>query len=144
MERSDGRARSPASSRESARSSPPHPLPRGLSTGRAGRPRLDRLARRQALGRFRSACEPARPWFETTAGPAFWSTPQKPIALTVRETWDPGWKALLDGKPVKIQRKSAVFLNIDIPSGQHELILKYDPVEVRIGHGGLILLVWFS
>ena len=34
---------------------------------------------------------------------------QRPIALTVRETWDPGWKALLDGKPVKIQPKSAGF-----------------------------------
>ncbi len=56
-----------------------------------------------------------------------------PIALTVRETWDPGWTALLDGKPAKIQGKSPVFLNIDIPSGQHELILEYDPIEVRLG-----------
>ena len=59
--------------------------------------------------------------------------PRRPITLTVRETWDPGWKALLDGQPVKIQRKSTVFLNIEIPAGQHELILKYDPIEVRLG-----------
>ncbi len=30
--------------------------------------------------------------------------------LVVRETWDPGWRALLDGKPVEIQAKSGVFL----------------------------------
>ena len=65
--------------------------------------------------------------------------------LTFRETWDPGWTALLDGRPVKIRPKTGVFLDVDIPSGQHELILKYDPVEVRIGlavtFGGLVLLI---
>ena len=55
------------------------------------------------------------------------------LTLTLRETWDPGWKALLDHQPTKIQRKSPVFLNIEIPAGQHELILKYDPLEVRLG-----------
>jgi hypothetical protein len=53
--------------------------------------------------------------------------------LTVRETWDPGWKALLDGQTVEVQPKSRVFLNIEVPSGQHELILSYDPGEVRLG-----------
>jgi hypothetical protein len=53
--------------------------------------------------------------------------------LTVRETWDPGWKAQLDGKPVEIRPKSAVFMSIEIPAGQHELILNYDPDEVRLG-----------
>ena len=65
--------------------------------------------------------------------------------LTIRETWDSGWTALLDGVPVKIRPKSRVFLDVDIPSGQHELILKYDPIEVRIGLafslGGLVLLI---
>jgi hypothetical protein len=55
--------------------------------------------------------------------------------LVVRETWDPGWRALLDGKPVEIQAKSGVFLDIQIPSGQHELVLEYDPSEVRLGLG---------
>jgi hypothetical protein len=51
--------------------------------------------------------------------------------ITMRETWDPGWKAVLDGKPVKTQGKSPVFVNIEVPPGQHELILRYDPDEVR-------------
>jgi uncharacterized membrane protein YfhO len=51
----------------------------------------------------------------------------------------------LDGVPVRIRPKSRVFLDVDIPSGQHELILKYDPTEVRIGllvsSSGLVLLI---
>jgi hypothetical protein len=53
--------------------------------------------------------------------------------LVVRETWDPGWQAFLDGKSVEIRAESGVFLSIQIPSGQHELILEYDPSEVRLG-----------
>ena len=59
--------------------------------------------------------------------------PRPFLTLTVRETWVPGWKALIDGQAAKIQRKSPVFFNIEIPAGQHELILKYDPLEVRLG-----------
>jgi hypothetical protein len=54
-------------------------------------------------------------------------------SITLRETWDSGWGALLDGKPVKIQAKWVVFQEIELPPGHHELILKYDPIEVRIG-----------
>jgi uncharacterized membrane protein YfhO len=65
--------------------------------------------------------------------------------LVVRETWDPGWRARLDGKPIEIQAKSGVFLNIQVPSGQHELVLEYDPIEVRLGLGvstcALVLLI---
>jgi hypothetical protein len=70
-----------------------------------------------------------------------------PAADTLRvcETHDPGWKARLDGKTAKIQRKSPVFLDIDVPAGQHELILNYDPDEVRLGLavslGSLVLVI---
>jgi hypothetical protein len=58
---------------------------------------------------------------------------EEPHTLTVRETRDPGWTAILDGKLIKIQGKSPVFLNINIPAGKHKVILKYDPAEVRLG-----------
>ncbi len=57
----------------------------------------------------------------------------RPESLVVSEIFDPGWTALLDGKFSELREKSAVFLNINIPEGHHELILKYDPIEVRIG-----------
>jgi len=53
--------------------------------------------------------------------------------VVVRETWDPGWKALLDGAPVAIQPKYGVFMGVRLPAGHHELILKYDPSEVGLG-----------
>jgi hypothetical protein len=53
--------------------------------------------------------------------------------LVVRETFDPGWTAILDGENADLQVESSVFLHIEIPAGQHELILRYDPVEVRAG-----------
>jgi hypothetical protein len=56
-----------------------------------------------------------------------------PEEVTLRETWDPGWTALLDGKPIEIEPKLGVFLNFHVPSGRHTLILKYDPLEVRLG-----------
>jgi len=53
--------------------------------------------------------------------------------LLVRETWDPGWKALLDEKSIPIQPIWGVFMAVEVPAGRHELILKYDPSEVRLG-----------
>src|SRR5262249_33215736 len=72
-----------------------------------------------------------------------------PVAdrLTVRETWDPGWTARLDGLPIPLEAKWGVFLWIQIPSGHHEIILEYDPREVRLGLAvsacamGLVILV---
>jgi hypothetical protein len=56
-----------------------------------------------------------------------------PSRLTVRESWDPGWKALLDGQPVPVEPAGKSFLGVQVPPGQHQIILEYDPAEVRIG-----------
>jgi uncharacterized membrane protein YfhO len=53
--------------------------------------------------------------------------------VVVRETWDPGWQAILDGKPVCTQPKWGVFLGVAVPAGRHELILKYEPTEFQFG-----------
>ncbi len=99
----------------------------------------------ERVGRVFIAWQRGRPWvqsattrtrIEATHGDGsahIFVDAQAPDRLTVRESHDPGWHGWLDGKPVKIEAKSAVFLNIEIPGGQHELILKYDPMEVRLG-----------
>jgi hypothetical protein len=56
-----------------------------------------------------------------------------PERLVVRETWDPGWTALLDGAPAVLRPNCGIFMNIEIPKGEHELILRYDPAEVKLG-----------
>ena len=35
-------------------------------------------------------------------------------------------------------------MSIRVPAGQHELILNYDPAEVRLGLAVSMLSVWFS
>ncbi len=56
-----------------------------------------------------------------------------PDRITVRETWDPGWTARLDGRPVAIEHGPGPFLAVRSPHGQHQIILEYDPAEIRIG-----------
>jgi hypothetical protein len=53
--------------------------------------------------------------------------------LFIAETYDPGWTALLDQKPAEIRTKSGVFMQIDVPSGHHHVILRYDPPEFKCG-----------
>jgi hypothetical protein len=57
----------------------------------------------------------------------------RPDRLVIRETWDPGWRASIDGSPSEIQAKNGVFLSVVVPKGNHQLILSYDPAEVRLG-----------
>ena len=58
---------------------------------------------------------------------------REPDRLVIRETWDPGWRAAIDGSPSEIQAKNGVFLSVVVPKGNHQLILSYDPAEVRLG-----------
>jgi hypothetical protein len=56
-----------------------------------------------------------------------------PTRLVVRESWDPGWRARIDGRPAPVAPTRAGFLAVTAPSGYHNIIVEYDPVEVRIG-----------
>jgi hypothetical protein len=68
-----------------------------------------------------------------------------PGEVVVRETWDPGWRARIDGKPAILRRKWGVFLALDVEEGVHKITLEYDPVEVRAGLaisiGSAVLLI---
>jgi hypothetical protein len=56
-----------------------------------------------------------------------------PRRVTVRETWDPGWRARLDGRPLDLAPGPGPFLSFQTPGGEHQITLNYDPAEVRIG-----------
>jgi hypothetical protein len=53
--------------------------------------------------------------------------------LIIREMWDPGWTALVDGKPTAVEREHDTFLAVAIPPGEHRLELAYQPAEVKWG-----------
>ena len=50
----------------------------------------------------------------------------------VAETFDPGWKAEVDGRPIATYPHLGVFLAARVPAGSSRLVFRYDPPEVRI------------
>ncbi len=53
--------------------------------------------------------------------------------VRLRETYAPGWTARLDGRPAAVVPGPGPFFEIQIPSGEHEIFVHYDPPEVRLG-----------
>jgi hypothetical protein len=68
--------------------------------------------------------------------------------LVQADTWYPGWRAVLDGKPVPIRVANTLFRAIEIPSGTHTLVIEYRPRSFAAGAGISLLtvvgmLAWF-
>jgi hypothetical protein len=68
-------------------------------------------------------------------------------SLFIAETYEKGWKAWVDQKPVTIHESNSARL-IDIPAGQHQIEMKYQPESIKrgaflslVGLFGLILLI---
>ena len=51
------------------------------------------------------------------------------------ETFDLGWKAEVDGRPVRIQAHLGAFLSANAPRGSSRLVFRYDPWDVRVAIG---------
>jgi hypothetical protein len=101
---------------------------------------FDRVER---VGQVWVAWLDAKPWAEAPGAQLAWSRQRSaarllvqaaaPSRVLVRETWVPGWRARCDGQPVGVAPDGPAFLGVDVPPGRHEIVLEYDPVEVRIG-----------
>ncbi|MEW6207223.1 MAG: YfhO family protein [Acidobacteriota bacterium] len=53
--------------------------------------------------------------------------------LVVNESYDPGWKATVDGKPVTVLPGNYAFRALPIPAGEHLVEMRYQPASFRIG-----------
>ena len=53
--------------------------------------------------------------------------------LVVTEGYGAGWKALVDAKPATVRRANLLFRSVDVPAGQHRVILYYRPAPVIWG-----------
>jgi hypothetical protein len=53
--------------------------------------------------------------------------------LVLSDTYFPGWKAYLDGNPVKIFRANYNFRAVSLPPGKHEIKFVYHPMSVKLG-----------
>jgi hypothetical protein len=68
--------------------------------------------------------------------PGLWEitwTSARPARLVVAETWDPGWSAKLDGRPVPVERQDELLLAVPVPAGSGRLRLAYLPPGIGLG-----------
>jgi hypothetical protein len=72
-------------------------------------------------------------------------------SLLVQETYDPNWRAYLNGRPVEVRESIMQFMRIDAPPGDHEFELRFEtPLENQVGRGitlatlgGMAWLLWY-
>jgi hypothetical protein len=66
-----------------------------------------------------------------------------PSILLVRNAWDEGWSATLDGRPVPVLRADGFLQGVALPAGRHDVRLTYR--EPAIGTGlALSAVVWLG
>ena len=59
--------------------------------------------------------------------------------LVLSDTYYPGWKALVDGKPEKIYQANYAFRAVPLNAGTHKVEFVYDPVSFKLGAGVTLL-----
>jgi hypothetical protein len=50
-----------------------------------------------------------------------------PGYLVIADVWYPGWQAFVDGEPTSILHANYLFRAVALPSGEHEVIIAYQP-----------------
>jgi hypothetical protein len=77
------------------------------------------------------------------AGPA-------PAFVAINQTWDPGWRAQLDGHPTPLIRTDLALAGVLVPPGTHRVDVTYDDPWLRAGLwlsvsgclAALVLVLW--
>ena len=69
--------------------------------------------------------------------------------LVFSDTWYPGWKAYLDQKEIPILHANYLFQAINIPAGDHIIVINYQPLSFFIGEilsfmSLIIIIVWIG
>ena len=60
-----------------------------------------------------------------------------PSYLVLADTFDPGWSAILDGRPAPIRPAFVAFRAVYVPAGRHRVIFRYRPSGFATGLRGL-------
>jgi hypothetical protein len=57
----------------------------------------------------------------------------RPALLVVAESWYPGWRATIDGKPAQVLRANYLSQGVIVPTGARTVELEYSPDSFRYG-----------
>ena len=75
----------------------------------------------------------------------------RPGLVILADTYYPGWRLTIDGKPAPIFRANRMMRGAAVPAGEHTLVYTYEPASFRIGAivspaGAIVLLTlaWSS
>jgi len=61
--------------------------------------------------------------------------------LFFSEIFYPGWRAFMDGQPVRILRGNHLFRVLEFPEGRHSIVLEFSPWTIRLGSAVTIVLL---
>jgi len=66
--------------------------------------------------------------------------------VVVRNAWDGGWSATVDGRPAPLLRADYFLQGVTVPAGTHEIRLTYrDPMIGRgLALSALVWLMWLA
>jgi hypothetical protein len=58
-----------------------------------------------------------------------------PGLVVLADTYYPGWRLLVDGRPAEILRTNGAMRGAQVGAGEHRLVYRYDPTSLKIGVG---------
>lgn len=59
--------------------------------------------------------------------------PRRPSHLVLTDTWYPGWRARVDGRPRPVRRANGFFRAVRVCPGDREVVFRYRPASFRVG-----------
>jgi hypothetical protein len=57
----------------------------------------------------------------------------RPGYVVLVDSWDPGWRATVDGRPAPVLRANVAFRAVPVPAGRHAIEQRYRPRSVSLG-----------
>jgi hypothetical protein len=61
------------------------------------------------------------------------ATANDPSLVVLTDSFYPGWKATVDGKPASIERVDYVLRGVRVGPGHHTIVMRYEPASWRLG-----------
>ncbi|OQA83516.1 MAG: Bacterial membrane protein YfhO [Microgenomates group bacterium ADurb.Bin238] len=52
--------------------------------------------------------------------------------VVVRDAWDEGWKAYVNGEETRIDKYNEIFRKVGVKAGEGEIVMRYDPKEWKL------------